>query len=107
MAEPEFFLPHTVLAQRSLRQHGKLVKQLLIQWQNKTVEEATWEEELAFKTKFPAFSLEDKTVLDEGGSDKEGPKAGERDETLVQPIWLVNTRRRGTRTERRKGTTGQ
>ena len=107
VAEPEFFLPHKVLEQRSLRQHGKLVKQLLIQWQNKTVEEATWEEEVAFKTKFPAFSLEDKIALDEGGSDKEGPKAGERDETLVQPIWRVNSKRRGTRAERREGTTGQ
>ena len=59
-------LPHKVLAHRSLREQGELIKHYLIQWQTKPIEEANWEEALAFKSKFPAFSLEDKTALDEG-----------------------------------------
>ena len=46
-------LPEKVLAQCSIRQHSELVKQILIHWQNKPIEEASWEEEFVFKSIFP------------------------------------------------------
>lgn len=58
---------------------------------NKPVEEATWEEELIFESKFPTFNLEDKTGLDEGDSDKEGTKTGLEVETVVETqAWLTH-----------------
>ena len=92
--EVDIVLPHKLLAQCSIRQQGQLIPQLLIQWKNKPVEEATWEEELLFKNKFPNFSLEDKTLMDGTSSDREEPKEGVGDKTHgkakhTQPIWLV------------------
>ena len=67
LEEPDTLLPYKILAHRSIKLHGDLVKQFLIQWDGKPMEEATWEEELVFKGKFPTFSLDDKPVLDGGG----------------------------------------
>ena len=103
LEEADLLLPHKVLAQRSIRQHGELVKQVLIHWQNKPAKEASWEEELVIKSRFPAFSLEGKTVFDRGSSDKERAKGGEEGKTSLepkqdQPIWHVYSRsKRGTR----------
>ena len=74
LEDADILLPQKMLAQRSIRQHGELVKQVLIHWQNKPIEEASWEEELVFKSRFPTFSLEGKTVIDGRGSDKERAK---------------------------------
>ena len=54
-----------------------LTKQILIHWQNKPIEEASWEEELVFESIFPGFSLKSKTIIDGGGSDKERAKGEE------------------------------
>ena len=51
--DADHLLPENVLAQCSIRQHCELVKQILIHWQNKPIEEASWEEELVFKSIFP------------------------------------------------------
>ena len=55
-----------MLAQRSIQQQGDTDRQFLIHWRNKPVEKATWEEKLILKSKFPTFSLEDKTALPYG-----------------------------------------
>ena len=79
LEEVDLLTPNKILANQSIRQQDASIKQFLIQWNNKPVEEATWEEELTLKSKFPNFSLEDKTVLDLGevggacGSKEEGP----------------------------------
>ena len=57
------------------------------------------EEELIVKSKFPTFSLEDKTVLDGRGSDKENHREGKEKENISkprqdQPIWHVYPRRK-------------
>ena len=49
------------------------------------MEEATWEEELIMKSKFSAFSLVDKTVLDGRGSDKENHREGKKKENISKP----------------------
>ena len=64
LEESDDWQPFQLLAQHSIRQYVGLVNQLLIHWQHKPVEEATREEESAFKSRFSAFSLEDKTGLD-------------------------------------------
>ena len=85
------------------------VKQVLIHWQNKPIEEASWEEELVFKSGFPTFNLEGKTVIDGGGSNKEQAKREEEGKTFLEPkkdqrFWHVYSRKKsGTRGGQRKG----
>ena len=62
--EVDIFTPHQILAHHSIKQQGVPIKEILIQWHNKPVEEATWEDEFLFKSIFLGFSLEDKTVFD-------------------------------------------
>ncbi|MCI00552.1 hypothetical protein A2U01_0021572, partial [Trifolium medium] len=62
--------PEAVLATRKMRQQGEEFKQVLIHWKGKTVEEATWEEELMIRSQFPKFNLEDKVIADGGGIDR-------------------------------------
>lgn len=66
----EVYEPEAVLATRNVKQHGEEVKQLLIHWKGKTMEEATWEEELMLRSQFPKFDLEDKVHFDGGGIDR-------------------------------------
>ena len=63
LEEVDLLLPHKVLAQRSVKQHDEIIKQVLIHWQHKPIEEATWEGVLVMKSRFPTFGLEDKTEL--------------------------------------------
>ncbi|GAU25040.1 hypothetical protein TSUD_155140 [Trifolium subterraneum] len=58
----EIYDPEAVLTIRKVKQQGEEVKQLLIHWKGKTVEEATWEEELMIRSQFPQFDLEDKEL---------------------------------------------
>ena len=62
--EVDIFTPHQILAHHSIKQQGVPIKEFLIQWHNKPVEEATWEDEFLLKSRFLGFSLEDKTVFD-------------------------------------------
>ncbi|KAI5399267.1 hypothetical protein KIW84_064583 [Lathyrus oleraceus] len=62
--------PEVVLATQKVKQHGEEVKQLLIHWKGKTMEEDTWEEELMIRSQFPKFDLEDKVHFDGGGIDR-------------------------------------
>jgi len=57
-----------VLASLTVSKVGESVRQILIQWKGKRVEEATWEEEYYIRSQFPQFSLEDKTIFQEGDS---------------------------------------
>ncbi|MCI11856.1 hypothetical protein A2U01_0032958, partial [Trifolium medium] len=62
--------PVAVLASRKVKQHGEEIRQVLIHWKGKTVEEATWEEELLIRSQFPKFNLEDKVIAEGGGVDR-------------------------------------
>lgn len=42
------------------------LKQFLVQWKDKPIEEASWEEEFNFRSQFPSFRLEDKSVIQGG-----------------------------------------
>ncbi|XP_073221513.1 uncharacterized protein [Cicer arietinum] len=66
--------PAALLATRIITKEGSDIKQLLIHWNGKPVEEATWEDEFVMRTQFPALRLEDKPMTQEGSidGDKEG-----------------------------------
>ncbi|KZV54417.1 hypothetical protein F511_09732 [Dorcoceras hygrometricum] len=59
--------PVGVLAHRQKKKAGSSIPQVLVQWKNKPLEEATWEDAEDFYCQFPSTSLEDKADL-EGGN---------------------------------------
>lgn len=71
-----------MLSTRILLQGDEAIQQVLIQWQGKSDEEATWEEKATIQEQFPDFNLEDKVsfegeniVRKEGrGQSPAGPK---------------------------------
>jgi hypothetical protein len=77
MEEPiEISEPEAVLAARKIKQQQDEIKQVLIHWKGKSVEEATWEDEMMIRSQFPKFALEDKVNL-EGGSIDRSHSVGE------------------------------
>ncbi|PNX96484.1 Ty3/gypsy retrotransposon protein [Trifolium pratense] len=79
--------PVSVLATRTIIRGAQRIQQVLIQWDQYSTAEATWEDVDALQSKFPAFNLEDKVafigdgivmspmeenILQEGESAKEG-----------------------------------
>ncbi|KZV39092.1 hypothetical protein F511_34262 [Dorcoceras hygrometricum] len=55
--------PVNVLAQRQKKQAGVLIPQILVQWKDKPIEEATWEDAADFASQFPQTNLGDKAAL--------------------------------------------
>ncbi|GJY14999.1 transposon Tf2-1 polyprotein [Tanacetum coccineum] len=61
------FLPEAVL-DRKIGSDGE--EQLLIQWENRPLEESTWEDKSVLQQQFPFFAdIEDNVVFEEGGDD--------------------------------------
>ena len=58
--------PYRVLQSRVISKDGVAVKQVLFQWHNLSIAEATWEDVDSFKLDFPTFNLEDKVLLNGG-----------------------------------------
>jgi hypothetical protein len=102
MEEPiEVFEPESVLATRVVKQQGENIKQVLMHWKGKTVEEATWEDELMIRSQFTNFNLEDKVTV-EGGSvvttpnDETNPHQQMIHQRAHGPVtWKVYSRRMG------------
>nr|KYP46337.1 Retrovirus-related Pol polyprotein from transposon 297 family [Cajanus cajan] len=94
----ELMQPELVLASHSLMKGEDKMNQWLVQWKGKTAEEATWEDEIAIRSQFPELSLEDKTVLQEGGIDRVQDVHGPLDSLAhydnKAPKWKVYTRRK-------------
>ncbi|KZV15183.1 peroxidase 64 [Dorcoceras hygrometricum] len=67
------YVPEKVVATRVKQINGDSTQQILVHWKNKTQEEDTWEDVLAFTSQFPEFSL--------------GDKADVRDGDIVTPIY--------------------
>jgi hypothetical protein len=71
LEEPiEVYKPEAVLATRKIKHQNEEIKQVLIHWQGRTAEEATWEDEVMIRSQFPTFSLEDKANVEGGGIDR-------------------------------------
>ncbi|GAU40484.1 hypothetical protein TSUD_286390 [Trifolium subterraneum] len=74
MDEPiEICEPEALLAARRVKHQQEEVKQVLIHWKGRNVEEATWEDEMMIRSQFPKFALGDKVNLEEDGIDKSQP----------------------------------
>ncbi|MCI12599.1 hypothetical protein A2U01_0033704, partial [Trifolium medium] len=104
LEEPaETYVPEAVLANRKVKQQGEEIKQVLIQWQGKTVEEATWEDEIMIRSQFPKFGLEDKSIIEGGGVDRTNAAEGMPREQLIHyetsgpKPWRVYSRRKGNK----------
>ena len=68
--------PMAVLTTRERKDKDGTIKEWLIQWKNKPVEEATWEAAADIQMQFPYFCLEDKAEFSGGGIDRieDGPE---------------------------------
>ncbi|MCI53416.1 RNA-directed DNA polymerase (Reverse transcriptase), partial [Trifolium medium] len=53
--QAELYEPEAVLATRKIQYQGEELKQVLIHWKGKVVEEATWEDCVMMKSQFPQF----------------------------------------------------
>ncbi|MCH92481.1 hypothetical protein A2U01_0013421 [Trifolium medium] len=60
-------MPTAILRTRTVINNGKMVKQGLIQWENYSESEATWEDLEMFKVNYPLFNLEDKVPVNGEG----------------------------------------
>nr|KYP38719.1 hypothetical protein KK1_040019 [Cajanus cajan] len=65
------YQPHNILETRTLNKFGEQVQQFLIQWQGKSPEEATWENNTTIQHQFPDFNLEGRVASMEGGIDRQ------------------------------------
>jgi hypothetical protein len=78
LEEPvEVYYLEAVLATRRVKHQREEVKQVLIHWQGRAAEEATWEDEIMIRSQFPTFSLEDKANADGGSIDRSHAVADE------------------------------
>jgi len=97
--QEEEFEPEAVLAVRRVQKQGEEVKQLLIHGKGKTVEEATWEDYVMFKSQFPQFNLEDKVAAEEGSIDRNNDNNSSLPGQLIHHtssgprVWKVYSRR--------------
>ncbi|KAI5423285.1 hypothetical protein KIW84_046321 [Lathyrus oleraceus] len=91
--------PESLMALREIREGDRLVKQWIVKWKGRAVEDTTWVDESMLKSQFPHVSLEDKPIVAGVGNDREldnGPGAVP-DVGLVtkRPItWKVYSRRK-------------
>lgn len=95
------FIPEDVLATHMSGPEGQKVHQVLIQWADRTVDEATWEDILTIKSQFPEFNLEDKVavlggsvVRDHMNEDGPGVEVSNHSGPSGAKAWLVYSRRR-------------
>ncbi|KAJ9553593.1 hypothetical protein OSB04_017638 [Centaurea solstitialis] len=61
--------PVEIQARRIMKQGGKQIPQVLVQWSNSAAAEATWEDWTTFAATFPEFCLKDKASSDGEGND--------------------------------------
>ena len=97
----EQFLPEGVLATRFNGLGKQRVKQVLIKWTNRVVNEATWEDMETITKQFPEFNLEDNVAFLEGGIVRDQVKKDGPDIEMTNhigprsaKIWQVYSRRK-------------
>jgi len=59
--------PIAILQTRSIKKGSNFIPQVLVQWDNTTLAEATWEDFNEMLDNFPNFNLEDKVVINGDG----------------------------------------
>ncbi|MCH89537.1 hypothetical protein A2U01_0010436 [Trifolium medium] len=91
----ETVYPVKVLGTRVTMQKGVATPQSLIQWNNRYVDDVTWEDNGVMRGQFPDFDLEDKVLLEEGGIDGGGEEQLGLDFGPKPKIWRVYEKKRG------------
>ncbi|CAJ2647971.1 unnamed protein product [Trifolium pratense] len=91
----EDFYPEKVVRSRIINQGGVSTPLSLIQWKNKSIEDATWEDSVFIRGQFPEFNLEDKIFTKEGGIDRNLTEEVGLDVNYDKPkIWRFYKRKR-------------
>nr|GEU80871.1 retrotransposon-related protein [Tanacetum cinerariifolium] len=85
-------LAEKCLAVREVTKKGEKVPQWLIQWQQGTIEDATWEDAYVIQNQFPNFRLEDKPVSYKAGIDKKNDNIQPLDIPAGPGTWKVYKR---------------
>ncbi|KAL1087127.1 hypothetical protein V6Z11_D08G161200 [Gossypium hirsutum] len=60
--------PTAILEMRSIQRANSLIEQWLVQWDDSSTDEATWEDKAYMLKLFPDLNLKDKVCLDVGGN---------------------------------------
>lgn len=68
----------------------------MIQWNKKSIDDVTWEDNAVIRGQFPNFSLEDKALSEEGGNDRNVNEELGLDSPKPK-VWRVYERKRGKR----------
>ncbi|GAV68283.1 Chromo domain-containing protein [Cephalotus follicularis] len=84
-----------IVGRRTILRQGKWIDQILVQWQDTPLEDATWDDTQEFRKLYPTTDLEDKVLLQEERNDalpiSIGPgllKGDSREQTLLsRPKW--------------------
>ena len=63
------YRPATICAVRTVLKQGGKCRQILVQWQDSSPEDSTWEEFERFCKLYPDLHLEDKVSFEAGGND--------------------------------------
>ncbi|GJT07557.1 ty3-gypsy retrotransposon protein [Tanacetum coccineum] len=81
--------PLAICDTRIVLQKGIPVRQVLVQWNGRPPEEATWEWLLKFKIAYPSYHLEDKVIFEGEGNDTLGPElmAERPKKEKSKPVW--------------------
>ncbi|KAE9602910.1 putative nucleotidyltransferase, Ribonuclease H [Lupinus albus] len=102
--------PETVLASREVLKAGQMIRQWLVKWKGRAIDDTTWEDEMLLQSQFPSLRLEDKAVSAAEGSDRASNLGGptiDQEETNVTArpkVWQVYSRRKKVgQGEREKG----
>ncbi|KAJ4756090.1 polyprotein [Rhynchospora pubera] len=82
--------PEKVLERRVIKRNNEPVVQWLIQWFNRSPEEATWEDYESVSKEYPKFILEGKNLL------KRGELSGEIKFSIPSKLEISNERKLGT-----------
>lgn len=87
------FEPATILATRTVEHGSTSVSQLLVQWQGRSPDEATWVDRTDFVRQFPSYSLEDKASFQGEGIVTNSGQTTERQVPRIPQRILVYKRR--------------
>ncbi|KAK1427816.1 hypothetical protein QVD17_16511 [Tagetes erecta] len=97
--DKDLLVPIAVLAKRSLGRGSLLTEEWLVQWQDQSSDDATWEDASWVKGQFPDLSLEDKTFFEGESSDTNANQPINKD----MPKLLKVYSRRGKRENNESG----
>ncbi|GAU13119.1 hypothetical protein TSUD_174190 [Trifolium subterraneum] len=95
--ETELHYPEEVMGSRVTMREGSLIPQSLIKWQNRSIEDVTWEDNEVLRGQFPDFILEVKDTINDGAIDRGGVESNDEVGLNLGPspiTWKIYSRRK-------------